>query len=536
MFLFGMIVSVFIIGKIDCVIFLPSIQLAFGVMTYQNTGRTEDEVYLDFLRVMNHIYEGEHKHIYILHADAKSGSNLISNIYQNYCSPKKNCATIEPRNVAWGGLTTGEMMLALMQRADQFENYKLSIDNQTNPGSSWDYFVLIGHESVSLTPLSYIENYLSSYKHGTNFVNCWRIDGYDFFGQWEENIWRIEGIVIDSFSGELIEGIPYGRNPPPNMVFFKSLQQMILSRDFIRYAVYGEDTRLLMLYLANVKTSDEMLIPTLLQRNQTFANTATCNTTLHYSHWIRPGGSWHPEYLTLEHLPLLLQLAGVEALFARKVSSSLPSAVGLLTALERVREEAFEKSGSTVAKYPLPLLSFRPEGDQSEEVALLEAHGNSTVHKLPWYDSIRFIDTMTWLWPMVKDHIQAVCGGIDLSQPPIVIRSLKQRLLPAVWILLSEGRPTHPYFLLQALDIIRHSRDKAESDNFTEMLQRHYSMPSEPPKQCSKPLACGTDGACPPRERESGAWSGAGSEAVAWLEESTDRIHTFDEFMRREKQ
>ena len=34
---------------------------------------------------------------------------------------------------------------------------------------------------------------------------------------------------------------------------------------------------------------------------------ATCNFTLHYSHWIRPGGSWHPEYLSVMHLPRILE-------------------------------------------------------------------------------------------------------------------------------------------------------------------------------------------------------------------------------------
>lgn len=32
---------------------------------------------------------------------------------------------------------------------------------------------------------------------------------------------------------------------------------------------------------------------------------ATCDDTRHFSYWIRPGGSWHPEYLTLDHLPLV---------------------------------------------------------------------------------------------------------------------------------------------------------------------------------------------------------------------------------------
>lgn len=48
-------------------------------------------------------------------------------------------------------------------------------------------------------------------------------------------------------------------------------------------------------------------------------NRATCNNTLHFSHWIRPGGSWHPEYLTPLHLPLILEKKEKKAaLWARK--------------------------------------------------------------------------------------------------------------------------------------------------------------------------------------------------------------------------
>ena len=47
---------------------------------------------------------------------------------------------------------------------------------------------------------------------------------------------------------------------------------------------------------------------------------ATCNNTLHFSHWIRPGGSWHPEYLTPLHLPLILEKREyAAAMWARKV-------------------------------------------------------------------------------------------------------------------------------------------------------------------------------------------------------------------------
>ena len=49
------------------------------------------------------------------------------------------------------------------------------------------------------------------------------------------------------------------------------------------------ESRYLQLYLVNIQTSDEMFIPTLLLNSDTFKHTATCDTTLHFTHWIRPG-------------------------------------------------------------------------------------------------------------------------------------------------------------------------------------------------------------------------------------------------------
>lgn len=54
------------------------------------------------------------------------------------------------------------------------------------------------------------------------------------------------------------------RTPPNSITFYKSLQQVVASRDFVHYAVYGAETKLVMLYLANVLTADEMLLPTLI--------------------------------------------------------------------------------------------------------------------------------------------------------------------------------------------------------------------------------------------------------------------------------
>ena len=47
----------------------------------------------------------------------------------------------------------------------------------------------------------------------------------------------------------------------------------------------------------------------------------------------RPGGSWHPEYLTMEHLPMLLNTSA--HLFARKIHTTQSSS--LLLALNKIR-------------------------------------------------------------------------------------------------------------------------------------------------------------------------------------------------------
>jgi hypothetical protein len=55
-----------------------------------------------------------------------------------------------------------------------------------------------------------------------------------------------------------------------------------------------------------VLAPDEIFFPTLVQHDARLRATATCDGTLHYSHWIRPGPSWHPEYLDMRHLGILL--------------------------------------------------------------------------------------------------------------------------------------------------------------------------------------------------------------------------------------
>lgn len=138
----------------------PRVQLAFGVMTYQREDRTVEETYAEFLRLMVNIYESEDRHVYVLHTDVKSDPALLRAINEEYCAPKANCRHIPARNIAWGSITTGEMMLALMRKADGFFN-----DGRSNvtAGHAWDYFILLGHESFPLTSLRYAENFLASF-------------------------------------------------------------------------------------------------------------------------------------------------------------------------------------------------------------------------------------------------------------------------------------------------------------------------------------------------------------------------------------
>ena len=310
--------------------------------------------------------------------------NSPSSIYDDFCGPKPNCLTIMSRNVAWAGLTTGEMMLALMQTAheaggsgnshaygDRFQEDPLYKNIQGNPipGHNWSYFVLIGHESVPLVSLPYTEGFLASHPPNTNFMNCMPVGGYDFFGQWEDASSRLEEFHIDNFNGELVDVAwnhdqikqeaehgfrercgghlgdytppvrqPFRRKPPGDIVFYKSIQLMVVSREFVRYASYSLVARRIIMYMMDIKTSDEMFLPTILQSSEYFRSTVSCDSTLHFTHWIRPGGSWHPEYLTLEHLPILLHTHTTH-LFVRKLDSTKDSSRRVASVLHRVRSQ-----------------------------------------------------------------------------------------------------------------------------------------------------------------------------------------------------
>jgi hypothetical protein len=109
------------------------------------------------------------------------------------------------------------------------------------------------------------------------------------------------------------------------------------------------------------------------------AASATCNRTLHFSHWIRPGGSWHPEYLSAMHLPLVLEkVATGEALFARKFDEA-KGAGPVLDVLDRLRAgDAF--GGGKGWDWILPLLrdAELPAGLQANHTATAKATATGT--------------------------------------------------------------------------------------------------------------------------------------------------------------
>ena len=64
-------------------------------------------------------------------------------------------------------------MLALVQEA--FES-----------GFHWDNFIFIGHESISLSSISYLERLIATYPKGTNFINCWPVRMSTYTTVWKE--------------------------------------------------------------------------------------------------------------------------------------------------------------------------------------------------------------------------------------------------------------------------------------------------------------------------------------------------------------
>ena len=204
------------------------IQIAFGIMVYQRSEQNISVAIADFDRLMSHIYEDEFNHVYVLHIDYKSDPLLRKHLNE-YCTLKSNCISIDSRSVTWGGISVTEMNLALMQAADDY----LYPDGRS---SSWEYFFLVGHESTPLTTLKYTEQFLLSYPKGTNFINCWKANGYNFFGQRENVMHRLSRVVVDSPVDNVLHEIDLGRGVPDGINVYKSLQYVVLSREFVRYS------------------------------------------------------------------------------------------------------------------------------------------------------------------------------------------------------------------------------------------------------------------------------------------------------------
>jgi hypothetical protein len=448
------------------------IQLAFGIMTYQKQNKHVEETVSDFMRLMNHIYD-ENNHIYVLHNDLKSDPLLHERISNEFCKMKLNCISIQPRSVTWAGISVTEMNLALMQAADDFQ-----YPNGTS--SSWEYFFLLGHESVPLSTLQYTERFLLNYPKQTNFINCWKGDGYDFFGQYEDINHRISRTVVDSYDSNILHETNIERKVPHGIEIYKSIQYVVLSREFVRFACHGPETRRVLLFLANVKASDELLLPTLLQLNRTIANTATCDTTLHFTHWIRPGGSWHPEYLTIEHLPMLLNTTNY--LFARKVDKEI-SAV-LLLVLDKIRLEYNDHFPS----------SCDTESDFCRERKTDFESDSSNVRPLsplqPLLTQRELIDReFRWLIPLGVAHLQhlmedentdsrIVDAVLDyaISIPQAApLSEVDQAVNFDIYRDRSNGFNhfySSPYELLMTLDAARKARDQIETDQFLRVIEQ----------------------------------------------------------------
>ncbi|CAN0258812.1 unnamed protein product, partial [Hapterophycus canaliculatus] len=109
---------------------------------------------------------------------------------------------------------------------------------------------------------------------------------------------------------------------------------------------------------------------------------ATCDDTRHFSYWIRPGGSWHPEYLTLDHLPLVLNAT---EFYIRKVEESrgskpLLDVLDLMRAGTPIEDTLFilrawlnrkEADGVTLAAEGGPIMEFPEDGTAEEALAEL---------------------------------------------------------------------------------------------------------------------------------------------------------------------
>ncbi|CAM9143706.1 unnamed protein product [Ectocarpus sp. 12 AP-2014] len=267
-------------------------RLAYGIMVYQRKGYSPQTTLDQFGRMLKALYDEENT--YVIHVDIKSDKALLDAISYHI----KDLPNVPSVSVSWGGITVVERTLALMTKAVEVD-------------SSWRFFVNLGHEDYPSASQAEMRRWLKDRKDGTNFIKCWPIEGHDFFGQMERHEQRVQDVNVDDFMGGVKEYRTMSGNtgsqerPKTDYKFFKSLQQTMLSRQLTEYAIHSSEARRLLLYMATSKAPDELYFPTLTQLDERYSSMATCNDTRHFSYWIRPGGSWHPEYLTLDHFPLV---------------------------------------------------------------------------------------------------------------------------------------------------------------------------------------------------------------------------------------
>ncbi|CAM9921014.1 unnamed protein product, partial [Ectocarpus fasciculatus] len=267
-------------------------RLAYGIMVYQRKGYSPQTTLDQFGRMLRALYDEENT--YIIHVDIKSEKALLDAISHHI----KDLPNVPSVSVSWGGITVVERTLALMTKAVEVD-------------SSWRFFVNLGHEDYPSASQAEMRRWLKDKKDGTNFIKCWPIEGHDFFGQMERHEQRVQDVNVDDFMGGVKEYRTMSgktgsqERPKADYKFFKSLQQTMLSRQLTEYAIHSSEARRLLLYMATSKAPDELYFPTLTQLDERYSSMATCNDTRHFSYWIRPGGSWHPEYLTLDHFPLV---------------------------------------------------------------------------------------------------------------------------------------------------------------------------------------------------------------------------------------
>eukprot|EP00736_Rhodelphis_marinus_P006510 Rmarinus@m.8322 len=262
--------------------------LCYGFLIYQKSTMSAGEAFAQFSRLFNAVYDSHQ--LYIIHLDLKS-SDELRNYIDKMVHGLGNVYVIKPETVSWAGVTVVERTIALMDKA-------IDVDHD------WTHFVAIGQEDYPLERNDYIVKALTRSPYN-NFLYCWDIDNHNFFGQVEKHGFRVGTVFFDDFVSQS-HFAGWNRPALAGVKFYKTLQQMILSRAFVEYTARSSESRRLLLFMANTLAPDETFLVTLLM-NSPFASDVDCDFSGHFSYWDRPGNSWHPEYMDMDYLPLLLR-------------------------------------------------------------------------------------------------------------------------------------------------------------------------------------------------------------------------------------